>query len=172
MLDAGKERNYIKHIPIFENKEIVRLLKSPNYIGRFYSDKNDLDKYNKNKQICKLIDEIRYYDGMKKIKHVKRGMAKLNNSTITERKINGGGASAEYSQGDKLDLGNAQNDNRLGPVFIPHVDYINYNDEKFYTGNYSANILYNFTEPKLNGGNARTYYDNGQQIDLGGASYS
>ena len=172
MLDAGKARDpHIKHIPIFENRAIIRLLKSPHYIGRYYSDKSDLDKYTKNKQICKLIDEIRYDDGIKKIKRAKKISAKLNNCNFTGGQLNGGGASTKYSNEDKIDLGNSQNDSCLGPVFIPHIEPGHNDDDYFYNGKFPANIHYNFSESQLNGGNARTSYDSGQQIDLGTASY-
>jgi hypothetical protein len=66
MLDAGPAKDNcddknIKHFTDFESIIICKLIESPHYIGRGYLCKNDnSEKYKKNKQICKLIDKIRY----------------------------------------------------------------------------------------------------------------
>lgn len=125
MLDAGYAKPkdcdpHIKHIHCFESRAICKLLNSPHYIGRGCIKIKDHDKYIKNKQICKLIDELRYKDGEEKLRESRKHSAKLHYKGIVQPYLNGGGASAIYDFGEKLDLGDAGSPE--GVIFIPHVE--------------------------------------------------
>jgi hypothetical protein len=128
MLDAGgakemypiyKEDCHIKHIDCFEKRIICKLLNSPNYYGRGYSDFRDPERYKKNLQICRLIDEIRYSDKEELIREAKKRRAKIHYKGFTSSYINGGNASTSYDPRDKLDLGNAGSPS--GVIFVPHI---------------------------------------------------
>jgi hypothetical protein len=91
MLDAGPAREYDRDVYIsqFETITIRKLLSSPHYLGRSYLNKcKGTEKYIKNKQICDLIDKLRY---------------KGQSDTI----LDGGFASTSQTHIDTLDLGNA-----------------------------------------------------------------
>ena len=124
MLDAGhaKEKDpHIKHFTDFECRTICKLISSPHYLGRAYSRKHrEPEKYIKNKQICNLIDEIRYKTGSRKLHYARHHAAKLHYKGFIQPLLNGGNASAIYGFAEQLDLGNA------GPppcvIFVPHVE--------------------------------------------------
>lgn len=112
MLDGGNasvdyKDPHIQHIKPFENAIICKLLNSPNYLGRAYCDIRDSGKFIKNRQICKLIDEIRYKNGYREINRARMTSAKLNYKGFVQPQLNGGGASATYGFAEQLDLGNA-----------------------------------------------------------------
>jgi len=125
MLDAGSAKHneydeHIKHIPHIESRIICRLINSPYYLGRTYSCvRRDPEKYIKNKQICKLIDEIRYGCGSRKIEYARKHSAKLHYSGFIYPYLNGGNASTIYEFAEKLDLGNAGP--KADEIFIPHI---------------------------------------------------
>jgi hypothetical protein len=113
MLDAGCAENkeideHIKNISHIESKIICKLINSPHYLGRTYSCvRRDPDKYIKNKQICNLIDEIRYGCGYKKIEYARKHFAKLHSEEFIYKRVNGGNASVSGGFAEILDLGNA-----------------------------------------------------------------
>jgi hypothetical protein len=112
MLDGGNatidyKDPHIQHVKHFEKSIICKLLNSPNYLGRAYCDTRDSDKFIKNRQICKLIDEIRYKNGSKEVNKARMQSAKLHYKGFIQPQLNGGGASATYRFSDQLDLGNA-----------------------------------------------------------------
>jgi hypothetical protein len=125
MLDAGhaKEKDpHIKHIHLFEGKTISKLLRSPHYLGRGYSRKHrDPEKYIKNKQICRLIDDIRYGNGSRKMRYARHHGANLHYKGFVQPVLNGGNADANYGFAEKLDLGNAGQP--PGVIFRPHVEH-------------------------------------------------
>jgi hypothetical protein len=63
MLDAGSSKEYNRDIynSNFETIRIRELLSSPDYLGRSYKrTPRNTEKYIKNKEICDLIDRLRY----------------------------------------------------------------------------------------------------------------
>ena len=180
MLDGGKAKETksdpnIKHINHFESKIICRLLNSPHYLGRAYSCKRkDPEKYIKNKQICRLIDEIRYKTGCKEKTYARNHSAKLNYKGIVPSHLNGGTANALYEFADHLDLGDAGPDSyeRLipRPLDLNEDNYGSELKELEYRRENSAKLHYReFTEPQLNGGDASASYESSDKIDLGNA---
>jgi hypothetical protein len=112
MLDGGKAKTdykdpHIKSVPKFEPRSISKLLKSPYYLGRGYCDTREPEKFIKNRQICNLIDEIRYKNGSREIYNARLHSAKLHYEGFVQPQLNGGGASAIYGFAEQLDLGNA-----------------------------------------------------------------
>ena len=106
MLDAGRahESHREKHSPPLESSIIRKLLKSPHYIGRSYSSKyKGHPKYDKNKEICDLIDKIRYKTGNK----IRYDSANLHYKGYPYTIIDAGTAQISYGTIDGLDLGNA-----------------------------------------------------------------
>ena len=180
MLDAGKAKDkqrdpHIKHVTHFEPRVICKLLNSPDYLGRSYSRSHkDPTKYIKNKQICNLIDEIRYNTGSNGEMYARKHSAKLHYRGIVPANINGGNASALYEFADQLDLGDAgpdQNERLLPPVSKQKEDeYGPGFKELEYRRDNSAKLHYkNYLEPQLNGGNASSSYETADKLDLGGA---
>lgn len=113
MLDAGRARecHRDKSIPEFESSAIRKLLRSPDYIGRYYSyTYKGHEKYVKNKQICDLIDNIRYKKGSKKYI---RDSAILHYKGYPHTVIDGGTALITYGPFESLDLGNAYPPQRI-----------------------------------------------------------
>jgi hypothetical protein len=177
MLDGGKAKDKqrdpnIKHVTHFEPRVICKLLNSPDYLGRAYSRVHkDPTKYIKNKQICDLIDEIRYNTGSKGEMYARKHSAKLHYRGIVPANINGGNASALYEFADQLDLGDAGPDQneRLLPRIIKPED-TNALEELEYRRDNSAKLNYkDYLEPRLNGGNASSSYETADKLDLGGA---
>ena len=125
MLDAGsaKHNDYDEHFKQnshIESRIICRLINSPDYLGRTYSClRRYPEKYIKNKQICKLIDEIRYGCGFKKIEYAKNHSAKLHFEAFQYSYINGGNASVPGGFAEILDLGDAGS--KRGQIFVSHV---------------------------------------------------
>uniref|UniRef100_A0A6C0DKP6 Uncharacterized protein n=1 Tax=viral metagenome TaxID=1070528 RepID=A0A6C0DKP6_9ZZZZ len=112
MLDAGKAKEerldpHIRHFQAFENRAICKLINSKHYLGRNYTDTRYPDKYIKNKQICRRIDEIRYKEGLRDNIYARRHAARLNYKGFIPSYLNGGNASSTYGFADKLDLGGA-----------------------------------------------------------------
>jgi hypothetical protein len=179
MLDAGKAKEYkrdphIKHITSFESRTICRLINSPHYLGRGYSRKHkEPEKYIKNKQICQLIDELRYKTGTKEGTYARNHSAKLNYNGIIPSSLNGGNAAVLYEFADQLDLGDAGPDinERLIPRITKPEDTYgpNLKDLEYRRDNSAKLHSREFTEDKLNGGNANALYTQGGQIDLGDA---
>jgi len=187
MLDAGYAKDinrdiHIKHIHPFEGKIISKLINSPDYLGREYlcKDKNS-EKYIKNRRICKLIDEIRYNNGLQKIQYAKKHSANINHKGISQSHINGGNASTIYNSKGQLDLGDAGPlIKRATDIFVPHIDnrnkqVCNFLDSTLPQKVYSpkdtiANLHYKeFRETQINGGNASTIYNSTGKLDLGDA---
>jgi hypothetical protein len=90
----------IKQKRPFEHKIIDKLLRSKYYLGRNIHT-SDCDAYLKNKQLCNLIDKIRYEDSDELIRKIKK---KLRESKI---KIDGGNSDSIYKFYERIDLGNA-----------------------------------------------------------------
>jgi len=187
MLDAGYAKDinrdiHIKHIHPFEGKIISKLINSPDYLGREYlcKDKNS-EKYIKNRRICKLIDEIRYNNGLQKIQYAKKHSANINHKGISQSHINGGNAFTIYNSKGQLDLGDAGPlIKRATDIFVPHIDnrnkqVCNFLDSTLPQKVYSpkdtiANLHYKeFRETQINGGNASTIYNSTGKLDLGDA---
>jgi hypothetical protein len=179
MLDGGRAKEIksdqnIKHITHFESKIICKLINSPDYLGRAYSCKRkDPEKYIKNKQICRLIDEIRYNTGSKEKDYARKYTAKLHYKGFFNSHLNGGNANSLYEFADQLDLGDAGPDSyerliprvpKLEDEYGPGLKELEYRREN------SAKLHYkDYLEPKLNGGNANASYETEDRIDLGGA---
>jgi len=113
MLDAGCAKNkesdeHIIHVSHIESRIVCKLINSPDYLGRTYSCVGrDPDKYIKNKQICNLIDEIRYGCPSKKIEYARKHFAKLHYNEFIYKYLNGGNASLKGGFAEILDLGDA-----------------------------------------------------------------
>lgn len=180
MLDGGRAKEdrrdpHIKHTTSFESRTICRLINSPHYIGRGYSvtHKNP-EKYIKNKQICNIIDEIRYNTGLNDEMYARKHSAKIQYNGFVPPHLNGGNATSLYEFADQLDLGDAGPD--INERLIPRVLYPDQDvngpalKELEYRRDNSAKLHYkDFLEPQLNGGNATSLYQLDAQLDLGGA---
>lgn len=167
----------------FENKMIDLLLRSKDYIGRGHISTDDPDKVIKNRNICKIIDRIRYGSDSKEIIMLLR--EKFKNRKLL---IDGGNASSVYYYFKKIDLGNAfltfeticgeNTINNCGNNRFLTVDYKNgpeYNSEIIilkgggadtisilgctgyidHTG-YTGGNYHNYQDIALKGGNANT----------------
>lgn len=171
MLDAGRARKerkdpHIKHFTDFESIEICKLLNSPDYIGRSYSRKHtNPEKYIKNKQICKLIDDIRYQTGLKGKDVRSKHAAKLHYKGFIHTNLDGGKARTVYNFADKLDLGDAGPECYEG--LIPVQSKLQENTCEPYN---SAHLHYHeYNQPNLDGGNAKSSYTSANKINLGDA---
>jgi len=179
MLDAGKAKEErkdpnIKHITHFESRVICKLLNSPDYLGRGYSQSHkDPTKYIKNKQICDLIDEIRYNTCPKDDTYARKHSAKLHYKGFVPSYLNGGNASALYEFADQLDLGDAGPDEcqrLIACIKKPEDVYGPGLKELEYRRDNSAKIhSKDVVDYQLNGGNADVEYETADKIDLGGA---
>ena len=110
MLDAGPAREYDRDVYIsqFETIRIRKLLSSPDYIGRSYLRKSrNTEKYIKNKEICDLIDKLRYKSESRKLPRIQQDYANLHYKGYNDNIVDGGFANTTYRFSDKLDLGNA-----------------------------------------------------------------
>ena len=110
MLDAGPAREYDRNVynSNFETITIRKLLSSPDYLGRSYLRKSrNTEKYIKNKEICDLIDKLRYKSESRKLPYIEEDYANLHYKGYDENMVDGGFASTSYRFSDKLDLGNA-----------------------------------------------------------------
>jgi hypothetical protein len=110
MLDAGPAREYDRHVynSQFESITIRKLLSSPDYLGRSYLTKcRNTEKYIKNKEICDLIDKLRYKPESRKLPFIQQDYANLHYKGYNENTVDGGFANTTYRFIDKLDLGNA-----------------------------------------------------------------
>jgi len=110
MLDAGPAIEYGRDVYIseFETITIRKLLSSPHYLGRSYlRTSNHTEKYIKNKEICDLIDNLRYKPESRKLPYIQQDYANLHYKGYHDNIVDGGFASTSYRFLDKLDLGNA-----------------------------------------------------------------
>jgi hypothetical protein len=110
MLDAGPAIEYGRDVYIseFETITIRKLLSSPHYLGRSYlRTSNHTEKYIKNKEICDLIDKLRYKPESRKLPFIQQDYANLHYKGYHDNIVDGGFASTSYRFVDKLDLGNA-----------------------------------------------------------------
>lgn len=173
MLDAGrakKERRdpHIKHVTDFEPRAICKLLNSPDYLGRAYSRKHtNPEKYIKNKQICKLIDNIRYGTGSKEKDCSSNHAAKLHYKGFIHKHLNGGNASTLYKCADKLDLGDAGPECYEGLI---NSEEYKCETELEHTRYNSAHLHYKgFNYSNIDGGNAKSSYSSANKLNLGDA---
>jgi len=154
----------------FENKIIDTLLRSKYYMGRNFHT-TDSDAYFKNKEICKIIDKLRYEDHneilISKIKAILRRL---------KIKLDGGESDSIYKCNEHLDLGNAGSSsaelNYRGYCHkkINGGNAFNCNSETLDLGLASSDKAYIKIENigrKVNGGHAESKYC--RQIDLGDA---
>jgi len=110
MLDAGRAIEYNRDVYIsnFETMAIRKLLSSPDYLGRSYlRTSRNTQKYIKNKEICDLIDKLRYKSESRKLPYIEEKYANLHYKGYDENMIDGGFATTSYRCSDKLDLGDA-----------------------------------------------------------------
>ena len=173
MLDAGRAKRekkdpHIKHFTDFEPISICKLLNSPDYIGRSYSRKHtNPEKYIKNKQICKLIDDIRYQTGLNGKDCRNKHAAKLHYKGFIHTNLDGGKARTIYNFADKLDLGDAGPECYEG--LIPDKCNLQENTCEPTSFN-SAYVHYTeFNQSKMDGGNAKSSYTLANKINLGDA---
>lgn len=173
MLDAGRAKKHtrdphIKHITDFEPRAICKLLNSPDYIGRSYSRKHtNPEKYIKNKQICKLIDDIRYQTGLKRKDCRSKHAAKLHHKGFIHNNLDGGKARTVYNFADKLDLGDAGPECYEGLINLQETIC---ESELKHTPYNSAHLHYQeFNQSKLDGGNAKSSYTLANKLNLGDA---
>jgi len=122
-----------------ENKIIDRLLRSKYYMGRNFRT-SDPDAYLKNKNICKIIDKLRYED------HNEILISKIKAILCRVKiKLDGGNSDSLYKCNELLDLGNAGSG-------LANLNYKGY------------------CHTKINGGNAMDIDCNKEILDLGLAS--
>jgi hypothetical protein len=110
MLDAGPAIEYGRDVYIsdFETITIRKLLSSPYYLGRSYlRPPRNTEKYIKNKEICDLIDKLRYKPESRRLPFIQQDYANLDYKGYDDNIVDGGFASTSYRFVDKLDLGNA-----------------------------------------------------------------
>jgi hypothetical protein len=144
------------------------LLNSPDYIGRSYSRKHtNPEKYIKNKQICKLIDDIRYQTGSKGTDYKNKHAAKLHYKGFIHSNLDGGKAKTVYKFADKLDLGDAGPECYEG--LIP--DQSNLQEDDCEPTSYNSAYLHytEYNQSKLDGGNAKSSYTLANKLNLGDA---
>jgi hypothetical protein len=172
MLDAGRAKKqtrdpHIKHITHFEPTSICKLLNSPDYLGRAYSCKHkNPEKYIKNKQICKLIDDIRYQTGLNGKDCRNKHAAKLHYKGFIHTHLDGGQARTLYKFADKLDLGDAGPECYEG--LIPAQS--NLQETTCELRYNSAHLHYKeFNQPNLDGGIARSSYTSANKLNFGDA---